>query len=263
MKLKKLLASPVFSVVAFVLAAALLIFSSVGGARAALTIQSTDYQGEIVLNDIGVSLVENGEPITVRNYADSSKVNVSWLETKGDLLKNMLADGESLILGKTYTEAIAASNTGSIPEFVRVTVYKYWVDENGNKLTTLSPSLIDLQFEEGNGWVMDTNSSTDERTVMYYQNRLAVDEITPPMTSTLTIDPNAAKEVSYTTVKQDGDYRTFTTVYSYDSKAFVVEATVDAVQDHHADHAIPSAWGVKLSSFTQDGDSVSSVVYDF
>ena len=268
MKFKKLLASPVFSVIAFVLAAGLLIFSSVSGARAALTIRSTDYQGEISLDDIGVSLVENGELVSTRDYANSSKVNVAWLEARGDLLSGMLAEGETLKLGKAYTEKLAVRNTGTINEFVRVTVYKYWVDANGNKLTNLSPSLIDLKFEEGNGWVMDKNSSTDERTVMYYTKRLPVGTSdgkndTPALTSTLTIDPKAAVEVTQTETAVDGNHKTIKTTYTYDTKTFVVEATADAVQDHHADHAIPSAWGVKLSGFTADGDSVSSVTYDF
>lgn len=263
MRIKKILSSTSFSVIAFVLAAGLLIFSSVSGARAALTIQSTDYQGEISLDDIGVTLTENGIDVSTRDYNNSNEDFVSWSTAQGVLLADMLKEDGELKLGKKYDEKLAVRNSGTINEFVRVSVYKYWVDENKNKLRSLDPGYIDIQFKEGNGWVLDEKSSTPERTVMYYEKRLDVGESTPEFTSTLTINPDAAVEVSHTDVVKKDGFTTFTTTYKYDTKTFVLEATVDAVQDHHADHAIPSAWGVKLSGFTQDGDSVSSVQYGF
>ena len=59
-KAKKILTSPVTTIAAFVLAAGLLLFSSVGGARAALTYFSDDYSSDIRLEEIGVTLLENG-----------------------------------------------------------------------------------------------------------------------------------------------------------------------------------------------------------
>ena len=93
MKLKKLLASPVFSVVAFVLAAGLLIFSSVGGARAALTIQSTDYQGEISLDDIANSIAVSASTCTrlFKEYTNKTPIvflNNYRLEKSAQLLRN-------------------------------------------------------------------------------------------------------------------------------------------------------------------------------
>ena len=61
-KFKKILASPITTIAAFVLAAGLLLFSSIGGARAALTYFSDDYAANIQLQEIGVTLVENGAP---------------------------------------------------------------------------------------------------------------------------------------------------------------------------------------------------------
>lgn len=123
-KVKNFLTSPKVSLGAFVLAVALLGFSSIGGARAALTYYSDNYVSRVQMQDIGVTLLENGNAVS------------------GDeaLLQNLVneKDGEEFKLGMTYPEAISVQNTGSINEYVRVTIYKYWLDESGKKIQTLS-----------------------------------------------------------------------------------------------------------------------------
>ena len=54
-KFKKIVSSPITTAVAFVLAAGLLLFSSIGGARAALTYFSEDYETNIQLREIGIT----------------------------------------------------------------------------------------------------------------------------------------------------------------------------------------------------------------
>ena len=58
--------------------------------------------------------------------------------------------GEKLVPGKAYPEALSVKNSGTIDQYVRVMVYRYWVDKEGNKTTELSPELIDLNLT-GNG----------------------------------------------------------------------------------------------------------------
>ena len=107
-RFKKILTSPVLTVASFALAAGLLLFSSVGGARAALTFFSETYSSDIEMSEIGVGLLENGSI------------------AEGMLLANMLGEGEQLKLGKRYTEELSVRNMGSIGQYVRVKVYKYW-----------------------------------------------------------------------------------------------------------------------------------------
>ena len=66
--LKSALRSPVTTVVLFVAAALLVIGGTVGGAQAALNIQSHDYVAQARLTEIHVALTENGE---VRENADA------------------------------------------------------------------------------------------------------------------------------------------------------------------------------------------------
>lgn len=247
-KLKKIITSPVFSIVAVVLAAGLLIFASVTGARAALNVESDDYYAHVELYKTGVSLLENGEIVAFRNYdADGN-----WDETPGDdhigvLLGNMLADGEKLNLGQSYKEELTVSNTGEINEFVRVSILKYWLDPDGNKTQALEPSVIGLNLLTGDDWVEDTTARTDERTVLYYTSLLNVGETTPALSDTLIIDDYLATEVTQEKSVDEEGYTVITTTYLYDNYSFVIEAEVDAVQEHNAAEAVKSAWGKNVT----------------
>lgn len=231
-KWKEILTSPITTAVAFVLAAGLLLFSSIGGARAALTYFSEDYETDIKLHEIGVTLVENGKAV------------------EGELLTGLLKEGEELKLATAYPETLSVSNSGVINEYVRVSIHKYWLDEKGEKLVTLSPDLIDLHLVNLNtDWLLDEEASTEERTVLYYNKLLSSGSATASFADKLTIDGSVANHISETreTTGPDNKYTTITTVYEYDGARFCIEAKVDAVQEHNAQDAIWSAWGRKVT----------------
>lgn len=255
--------SPKTTVVAFGMAVALLLFSSVGGTRAALTYFSETYASRVQMSNIGVTLQEKGQhdedfkAVSKRDYNDAS--NGTWSENTGALLEGMLAKGEDLKLGKKYKEELRVQNTGDINQYVRVSIYKYWVDgkvEKGQepvKFPNLDPSLIELNLvniagqEGGSGrWLLDEEASTKERTVLYYSEVLEAEEPTDPFTDTVKINDNIASKVTQTVTKKDG-YTTIKTTYDYDGVGFCVEAKVDAVQDHNAEDAIWSAWGRRVT----------------
>lgn len=224
-------------------AAVLLAGSTVGSARAALTYYSENYSAEVTVSSIGVSLTENGTVVAKRDY---NHKNDQWNTVSEPLFVNTL-NGEKMIPGKLYKERLGVTNSGSIDSYVRVILYKSWTDPKGNKDTSLSPKLIDLNLLTGNGWVADENASTDERTVLYYTGILPAGESTPDFADTLKIDNSVADRVTET-VSQDADgNKTITTVYEYDGYRFNLEAEVDAVQTHNARDAIKSAWGVEVN----------------
>ncbi len=228
-KLKKLIASPVTTIAAFAVAAGLLLFSSIGGARAALTYFSDDYAANIQLHEIGVTLVENGAPV------------------EGELLKGLLAEGEELKLGKAYQEQLNVYNSGVINEYVRVSIHKYWVDREGEKIPSLSPELIGLNLVNlGTDWLVDQEATTKERTVLYYNKLLASQSETPLFADKLTIDGSIADRVGETR-ETSGGYTTITVTYEYDGARFCIEAKVDGVQEHNAQDAIWSAWGRRVT----------------
>jgi hypothetical protein len=240
--------TPVTAVL-FALAAILLLGSSIGGARAALTYYSETYSSRLQMYDIGVTLNENGHAVSWRDYDSGS--DGQWSQSSGVLLADMLSEGESLVLGKSYPEALSVTNSGTIDEYVRVSLYKYWLDQDGQKLQELSPELIELallcdQTGYANGWILDSSASTRERTVLYYDSVLPAGETTVPLSDTLTVDGMVASKVSQEKKTENG-YTTIITTYDYDGVRFQIEACVDAVQTHNAVDAIWSAWGRRVS----------------
>ena len=149
--------------------------------------------------------------------------------------------------GKAYKENLSVTNSGNINQYVRVTIYKYWLDQDGNKMTDLSPDLIDLHLVNlGTDWIVDEEAATPERTVLYYNKLLYAEgegiSETPLFADTLTIDGKIADKVTQKR-ETDGVYTTITTSYDYDGVQFRIEARVDAVQEHNAADAAKSAWG--------------------
>ena len=238
-------------------AAILLVFSAANSSRAALTYYSENYSAEFQMFDIGVTLLENGEEVSWRNYTQKDDV---WQEGGGGLLTHLL-DGEAggkIQPGKAYGEKLSVRNSGSIDQYVRVTLYRYWEDKDGNRVTDVSPGLIELELA-GNGWVEDPSAGTEERVVLYYTGILPAGQETPALSKTLTIKEEAA----FMTAGGDGQGNEGTgggsgnrPAYRYNGLRFVLEAEVNAVQTHNAEDAIKSAWGVDVSVGTDGSISL-------
>ena len=248
MKRKKKRSFPKVTVLLLAASAVLLVGSGVGSARAALTYYSENYSVQMNMQSIGVSLVENDQVVSSRDYADADKWEGT---TEGSLLSNLLGEDEKFTPGKKYDEAISVTNSGNIDTFVRVIITKSWQDAHGGKNTSLDPQLIELNYLTDNGWVVAEDQSTTERTVLYYTKALPVGESTPALSDTIRINESIASEVNKT-VKDN----TITYTYKYDGYTFHLDAEVDAVQTHNAKDAIKSAWGVDVN-VTEDETGLS------
>lgn len=217
MKAKKRPVSPV-TMLLLAAAVSLLLFSGIGGARAALNYVSETMAIRFATRDMDVQILENGK-----------KLNNDTLLSGLD---------ETIQPGKAYDEALTVKNSGEIEEYVRLTLYRYWT-VGENKQTTLTPGLIDYGTP-GKGWVEDTSAATPERSVFYYTTPLAPGESTEPLCTTLTISPDVLSSVTLS-----GDATAAT--YDYNGTSFVFQAEADSVQSHSAEDAIRSAWGVRVS----------------
>ena len=243
--IKKVVQSPAFLVVLFLVALALIVVGGIGTAQSAPRIQSADWRGQVELTDISTALVENGRVVASGKAEDKSpgeiedlkkldkeKSDQSKLEHKGLMSDwffeaNKLKSLDDFKVGESYDEVLKVENDGGYDEYVRVTVTKYWVDENGNKVTSLDPDMIDLHFVEGE-WTVDPNAKTSERTVLYYQSVVKPGETTSEFTDTIRIDSAVLNDPAYS------------------GKEFRIKAVVDAVQTHNADQARIGAWGTYL-----------------
>ena len=207
--MKKLFRSKAVTGILFLLAVALLTTGSIGGTRAALNIYSEYYESELSMRDIGVSLTEEGGIVANRDYAAYS--DGIWKGNANGFVMNQKdksgifgADLECLVkrsgddsfkIGKSYPLTLGVSNTGAIDEYVRVTIYRYWVDPpatdeehgwfdgSGTKRRDLDPELIELYMNGQKidqtapaGWTLDTSAPSEghERIVLYYNSILPV-----------------------------------------------------------------------------------------
>lgn len=94
--------------------------------------------------------------------------------------------------------------------------------------------------------MIDEESSTDERTILYYNRVLETGETSPAFAGRLKIDQSVTAKVTQTTEKTANGSKIITT-YDYDGVQFCIEATVDAVQEHNVEDAVWSAWGRKVT----------------
>ncbi len=208
-KVKKFIKSPAMLVILFSIAAGLIISGSIGGARAVLEYSDT-YQSQLNLYSIDIRL------------NDGSGVLLESLK------KDLEEKEEKFAVGKHYTEPLTVNNSGTIDEYVRVIVTRYWEtedEENGVvKDYTLDPEKIVLKGT-GDGWVFDEEYSTKEKLVFYYTGIVEAGGAAPELKLDYCIDISAAKDKDY------------------DGASFKLEAEADGVQTHNAQHAITSAWG--------------------
>lgn len=256
---------PLSTLVLALTAVCMLVFSGIGLARAALEIFSRQYKSQFEMFDIGISLYEDneflGEPMKVsnRDYANKTYTSTLRLEDNWNEESLRLLNGypENLELGRDYKEVLSVKNSGTIDEYVRVKIYKYWMktDDNGTrKATDLDTSLIDLQWADDldKYWLRDTANSIgddngiEETTVLYYREPLAVGDFTTDITKSLKITYPVSAKITQT-VEKVGTKTVYTTKYDYDGVTFVLEAEADGVQTHNAKDAILSAWGRKVT----------------
>lgn len=222
--------------IVFLLTVAALVAVMANTAQAALNKQSETYEATIELTSLDVGLTENGD---IR-------------EGKDTLLANLIPDGQKLSFGKWYSEELAAQNTGAQPEYMRVVVHRYWLDDGGQKMTNLDPSLIELKLAKG--WVVDESASTAEQIVLYSVNPVAVGA-SLPFANEMRISADVLAATKQETVKsadvadvpQGGQSYSYTT-YTYDNYKFGISVEVDAVQTHNAADAIKGAWGIDTNS---------------
>lgn len=252
-KNRKINKTSLITVLLAVLGVCLLVVGGIGSARAALT-ESGDYTAEMSTPTVSVRLNE-----------DAGKL----LEKDPEL---------ALVVGEPYDEVLTVTNTGSADAFVRVTLYAYWEDGQGKKITELpvtdeetdeepiqlNPEFINLindgknwsSAENVNGWIKDPEASkTKERTVLYYSSALAgcqdgeeEGESTKALLTQIFASSELAKLVTQTEDPVDDGHIKITTSYTYDGLRLCLEVSVDAIQAHNAQDAIKADWGVNVTA---------------
>lgn len=243
------------------IAIAVLLFASGGlmQTQARLSIFSEDYRAEFELDHLRIHLLENGEDVCGGNNTLQNKQSYLLLQARG-------YDGNkpgTFEPGRVYKEEIAAENGSDVPEYVRLTIRKYWMkaDPETGKLvkdTTLKPSLIHLAYggkDYNNGaWTINPVERTTEASTYYLNTVLAKNKPSANLFDTFWIDESLVDSKNIITSESeptsDTDEgmttttKTITYTYKYDGYIACIEADVQSIQTHNVNDAIESLWGV-------------------
>ena len=225
MKRRKLLSNTAYLAM-LALATVLILVGTIGGVQAALRIQSKALGASFEMVDLKTALVEN----EVTAEGADALLGDSFVTANAG---NGLTSRADVKIGRQYDEVLKAENSGNVDQYVRVTVRRYWTDQDG-KDVELDPDLIELHFVEGNGWTIDQAASTPERTVLYYASVLTPGERTSEFVDKITI--NSQVLVKAHKLAKEGKL-------DYENVTFHVAAEVDAVQTHNGSEAMTSSWG--------------------
>ncbi|MBR4462016.1 MAG: hypothetical protein IKS51_05510 [Erysipelotrichaceae bacterium] len=232
----------------------LLGMTTISGARATLSVNSEEYVSNMQVRKMGIAIYDvPSETILAEKYFAEG----AWQKDgEGKVFTDI--SGEGFIIGKRYDENVTVANVGTMAEYVRVVVYKYWVDSQGNKRTDLDPELIHIVFDD-EAWYLDESSVTEERSILYYRGILDAPEedalsMTPSFVHSVMLDDGIRSlYISRDGTDENGN-PIIEYIYDYDGMHFIIEIEADSVQTHNALDSIKSAWGV--SDETDAGKAV-------
>lgn len=216
-------------------------FGAWQGTKAALTYFSEEYEAGIEQTHIEVELTEQSADETAPRIVDQDR----------PLLTKLLPAGEAIMAtGRPYVEQLSVQNASDLPEYVRLTVRKYWTDADGNKMPELDPSLITLTWDDPESaahWVYSAEESTDERLVFYYRYILPgyAQAGAPAVTEIAVSDAILVPDYK---VLDGAGKPTMVVAEKYRDCRVALSAQVDSVQYERADDAAGSAWGVDTNA---------------
>ena len=177
---------------------------------------------------INLEIIENGENIS-----------------EEQILTNITSNFK---IGQKYTEEISVMNTKGIDAYIRLVIWKSWVDENGSEDESLDPTLIEFDFVDTDSWIItDYVSSGEQRIIAYYRYPLYVGETAEPLIESFSV--NSDIQNAYDMINNNGN---ITIENKYSNCSFVIDVEADGVQTHNAEGAMDQHWGIN-ATISSDG----------
>ena len=154
---------------------------------------------------------------------------------EGELVLDKVSPGDE-IRRPLYVENVKDSSS-----YIRVTLTKFWQDENGEKLPEKDAKEIIVNVFDDENWIIDDQSDKENGEVvyLYYRLPIASQEITTNFLDSI--------QISETGKTLDN---------SYAGLSAVVDVEVDAIQQYAAQEAILAEWGLDVEF---NGDSIQVV----
>lgn len=121
-------------------------------------------------------------------------------------------------------------NTSDNELYTRITVTKYWQDEQGNKVIDANPEFIEIVTNDQSNWIIQDSDENKEIVYFYYKNLLT---------------PGEATDLFVNQIKLSGAIDN-TDAMKYSGLYAQLDFKADAVQKIGAKAAIMSEWGLEV-----------------
>ena len=197
-----------------------------------------------------VSLVPYEDDITLKIDENNTS------SIKKYLLKAKLYEQNKFIkIGKNYSENIKiglnpANISGGKPAAVSVKIEKYWCDSESMPNIELDPSYIniDLNYNDGSGWLVNDDQTTPQRNVLYYNKLMGYnyEDETSSFINGISINDAVLSQVKYNT-----NNGTITAVNPYEKAYYCIYIEVNTVEGRNT-AGIQSVWGITPTSINLD-----------
>lgn len=169
----------------------------------------------------------------------STSLGIELKEGKTEEGSQTLKDGtivlDNVAPGAKIDKQLYVENIKESPSYVRVTLTKYWEDNEGNKLPEKEAEQIILNQLNKDNWIIQEDEDNGEVVYMYYQLPIDSGETTTDFLNQVQIATSgAALDNSYTNLVAK------------------VDVEVDAIQEYAAHDAILAEWGLEVE-FDKNG----------
>lgn len=201
-----------------VITAAMLMILVYQGSMAFLH-SETELNTKISAGNLGIQLIENIQTSNVQKAE------------KGYHITSMP--------GAEIKDEVYIKNVKDHSLYVRVTASKHWEDADGNKLVDADASLITLQSENANDWIIidDAENSNHELVYFYYKKPLNADESSSHMIDKIMINKNLKDQ-------------------AYSKYRIKLNFEAEAIQSIAGKEAALAEWGIEMNT-DKDGNIVS------
>ena len=198
--------------------------------------------GAVVGGSLAAGQASAENPVTAPLAA--ATLNIEWNGGKSDLVALTITDKVLMPADNVEVKnGYQVDNTGNVDAYIRVTVTKYWADENG-KTTALAAGNIQLDLNSKDWLTAEKlfEGNSGETEVYYYRYPVAAGQSTSELLETIGIPASLTNEYAGMTVH--------------------LEAVADGVQFAGADAAdlnasgILASWGVS-AQLDENGNLVS------
>lgn len=138
--------------------------------------------------------------------------------------------GGTVMPGAVVNYPVYAKNTADYELYMRITIRKFWEDQDGNKKTDLDAKYIKLIIDRPKDWIIDdSDSENGEELTLYFRRPIKADENTGDILKKIEIENISSSEQN-----------------EYAGLRARVFLDADAVQKTAAQEAILSEWGLDV-----------------